>query len=87
MSSSGELTTERIRRPRSPMTLKDLAHDDDNDYLVIILFLFFVVVFFFLLVFQALFLFWTCQSSSSASSARVDTPATSISYNGITFFL
>ena len=31
MNSSGELTTERIRRPRSPMSTTDLAHDDDYD--------------------------------------------------------
>ena len=31
MSSSGELTTERIGRPRSPMSATDLAHDDDDD--------------------------------------------------------
>ena len=31
MSSSGELTTERIGRPWSPMSATDLAHDDDDD--------------------------------------------------------
>ena len=31
MSSSGELTTERIGRPRSPIPATDLAHDDDDD--------------------------------------------------------
>ena len=31
MSSSGELTTERIRRPWLPMSARDLAHDDDDD--------------------------------------------------------
>ena len=31
MSSSGELTTERIGRPRSPMSATDLAHNDDDD--------------------------------------------------------
>ena len=31
MSSSGELTTERVGRPWSPMSATDLAHNDDND--------------------------------------------------------
>ena len=31
MRSSGELKTERIGRPRSPMSASDLAHDDDDD--------------------------------------------------------
>ena len=31
MSSSGELTTERIGRPLSPMSATVLAHDDDED--------------------------------------------------------
>ena len=29
MSSSGELTTDRVGRPWSPMSATDLAHDDD----------------------------------------------------------
>ena len=31
MSSSGELTTERIGGPWSPMSAADLAHDDDDE--------------------------------------------------------
>ena len=31
MSSSGELTTERIPRSSSPMSATNLAHDDDDD--------------------------------------------------------
>ena len=31
MSSSGQLKTERVGRPRSPMSATDLAHDDDDD--------------------------------------------------------
>ena len=32
MSLSGELTTEKIGRPWSPMSATDLAHYDDDDH-------------------------------------------------------
>ena len=53
MSSSGELTTERIGRLRSPMSATVLAHDDDvrlfdpmgdRPYLMLILLAFIVIV-------------------------------------------